>query len=70
MEEKWIYDLYISSERAFKDLLNTCFSFEIGHSKIKLWPLKVASKMVHFKEKTQGYSLWFSQILTSHKTHI
>ncbi len=32
--------LNTSSERPIKKLSNACFSFEIGHSKLKLWALK------------------------------
>ncbi len=38
-------DLNIPSERATKELQNACFNFEIGHSKLKLWPLKDTAKI-------------------------
>ena len=34
-------DLSTSLERSYKELLNASFSFEIRHSKLKLWAVKV-----------------------------
>ncbi len=34
-------DLSTSLERPYKELLNACFSFEIRHSKLKLWVVKL-----------------------------
>ncbi len=36
------WDLNIPSERPIKELQNARFSFEIGHSKLKLWVLTVS----------------------------
>ncbi len=35
-----IFDLNTSSDRPCQELLNECFSFEIGNCILKLWPLK------------------------------
>ena len=56
-----ILDLNKPSDRPCQELLNACFSFEIGNCILKLWPLKFASKKGQFWEKLQGYSLWFGQ---------
>ncbi len=45
------------SDRPCQELLNACFSFEIGNCILKLWPLKVCLKTAYFEEKSQGYSL-------------
>ncbi len=40
-DQSQIFDLNTPSDRPYQELLNACFSFEIGQSKLKLWPLQV-----------------------------
>ncbi len=51
--------MYVSipSERANKELLNASFSFKIGHSKLKLWALKVSHTHTHTKKKHKQHYL-------------
>ena len=44
IDQSQIFDLYIPSDRPCQELLNACFSFEIGNCILKLCPLKVCLK--------------------------
>ncbi len=52
-----IANLNISSERPSQELLNVCFSFEIGHSKLKLWALKVTHYSLTYKLLDPGIAV-------------
>ncbi len=56
---KGITDLSTPSERSYKELLNACFTFEIRHSKLKLWAPKVGYHFWEYnvKAKLNEYSL-------------
>ena len=45
-----IFDLNTLSDRPCQELLNACFSFEIGNCILKLWPVKLCLKMPQFEE--------------------
>ncbi len=54
IDQSQIFDLNTPSDRPCQELLNACFNFEIGQSKLKLWALKVATCMVimHYTVRT------------------
>ena len=56
LDPKKITDLSTPFFSTTKQLLNASFSFDIGPSLLKLWPLKVSYENRPISEKTPTYS--------------